>query len=925
MTTATLRVFGSDICGVRTKAVAILAVRATYEGLSVVLTERDSLGLRDFLPSPLIDAGELELYSAKGLHSKTFLIALAQDWDEDRTKSFSELIADYDLVVVSEGSVPTNGQALNGSDQSGLVVGGYDGLLLKSTLALGDQLKGLPMVGAVPDRLPAAYARNMEQAQKVLASRVERNWQLPLFGYSPFDIPKGEDINKPMWKVAGEIVVGTKPSSAMTTVGNNPSPDVLAAAVPTTGSANGEEVRPESTPQDSLAREILASGIAPVLLASNEVASVRQAYEEQGVSSRGKREGAARNAEERESAAVAERDETERKKSEKFVAKATSAREERKRKGQEAYVRAKSKAQELSEHIGSELAMLRGRLAEGKKTEQEAKDEFAEQQQEGQDDPVTEEQVVSVDVVDDATPKVGDTEAGTDEVRQEQDVAEQEIPGADAQGETASVTDVETQKVGDTEARTDETAEAVGLVEARQEQDVAEQEIPGADAQGEATSVTEAEFDETVGSVEAQQEHESTEQEIPDVEGQGEAANKVDDDDKTEIASTAKERAKEVDVVDAEPESAEVETDSSGASVTGHDVMPKATQAEADGKTDADKDASDPHEPVEIMDDEVIDLEEEIYEDSSVSSGVVEPASAEAGDETKTGESDHDEDFDESDSEEDSVFSSPAEEGGVDSEAVGKESTTGQGYKITRNRETARIHLFKMRKIEEIIEPENIESILAKASKTDLKIPEYKEGAEIRQSFATLSHHYLGKMPKKIRKRGGSFATAIAALLLARHAGVSQNYVLEEVIRDFAGEAFLGMDPQRHALDHWVLNTLWLTEHKITSDRSKELLDQANHLFELTYQSKHAQTTDQQLQVMRAVMALALTKIEEKAQVEGNKTGGMDKDYQTVRRIFSELPEGIADKLTNEGAMDMTGADIGKKTKEVREAFGDMV
>ena len=891
MATATLRVFGSDICGIRTKAVAILAVRATYEGLSVVLTERDALGLRDFLPSPLIDPGALELYSAKGLHSKTFLIALAQDWDEDRTESFSELIADYDLVVVSEGSVPANGQAINGDDQSGLVVGGYDGLLLKSTLALGKKLKGLPMVGAVPDRIPAAYDRNMEQAQKALASRVESNWQLPLFSYSPFDIPKGEGINEPLWKVAGEIVAGTKPNSTMSAPGNNPSPDMLAAAVPTTGSANGKELRPESTPQATLAREILATGIAPVSQVSDDVASVRQAYEEQGMSSREEREGAARIAEERESAAAAELDEAERRISKGFVAKATSAREERKRKGQEAYGRAKRKAQELSEHLGSELAILRERLAEGNKAEQEAKAELAEKQQEGyegQDEPVAEGQEDAAGVVDYATPEDGDTEAGTVETAEavgsveaqpDQDVTEQEMPVAESQGEPASVTDAEIPEAGVTEAEASDTAEAVG-------------------------------------SVEAQPALASSEQEIPDVEGQGEAATKADD---------AEEGVEEKNAVAAEPETTELEPGPTGASVPGQEVVSQATQAEANGKTVADKDASDPHEPVEIMDDAVIDLEAETDEDSSVSSGEVEPVSAEAGDETETGEAGHDDGFDASDSEKDSVLGSPAEEGGEGSVPGEKESTTGQGYKITRNRETARIHLFKMRQIEEIIMPESIESILAKASKTDLKLPTYEEGTEIRQAFATLSNHYLRKMPKKMRTKGGSYATAIAALLLAHRAAESKNYVLEEVIRDFAGEAFLDMDPQRHALDHWVLNTLWLTEHKITSDRSKELLDQANHLFELTYQTKHAQTTNQQQQVMRAVMALALTKIEEKAQEGGNETDGKDKDYQTVRRIFSELPEGIADKLTNEGAMDTNSVDIGKKTKEVKDAFGDMV
>ena len=876
MTTATLRVFGSDICGVRTRAVAILAVRATYEGLSVVLTERDSLGLRDFLPSPLIDAGELELYSAKGLHSKTFLIALAQDWDEYRTKSYSELIAEYDLVVVSEGSVPTNGQAINGDDQSGLVVGGYDGLLLKSTLALGDQLKGLPMVGAVPDRLPAAYAHNMEQAQKLLASRVEKNWQLPLFGYSPFDIPRGEVINEPLWKVAGEIVAGTKPSSAKTTLGNNPNSEVLAAAVPTTGSANGEEVRPEPTPQDTLAREILASGNAPELLASDKVDSVRQAFEEQGISSREERNSTARSAEERESAAIAERDETERRKAEELVAKATSAREERKRKGQEAYGHSKRKAQELSEIIGNDLAMLRVRLAEGKEAKQEEKAEIAEQQQEGsegQNEPVAEEQVDVAGVVEVTTPTIGDIEDGTDEARQEQDVTKQEIPVANAQGET--------------------------------------------------TSVTEVKFDETAGSVDQQNGQSSTEQKILNVESQGEASNKVDDDDTVEIVSAAKASPEEIAVF-AEPETTEVESDSSGTSVTGHGVTPEATQAEADGKTVAEKDASDPHEPIEITDDVVIDPEAEPYDESSVSFGEVEPVSTKAGDDTKTDKSDHDEDSAVSDSEENSVFDSPVEEGREDNKSKEEESTTVQGYKITRNRETARVHLFKLRKIEEIIEPENIESILVNASKTNLKIPEYIEGAEIQKAFSTLILHWRN-MSKQFRARGGSFATAIAALLLARRAGKSNDARLEETIRVFAGEAFCDMDPKKHALDHWVLNTLWLTEHMIASDRAKEMLDQANQLFGLTHQIKHVRTTDRQLQVMRAVMALALIKIEEKAQEGGDKTGGIDEEYQAVKRLFSELPEGIADILTNEEAMDMKRTDIGKKTKEVKEAFGDMV
>lgn len=255
------------------------------------------------------------------------------------------------------------------------------------------------------------------------------------------------------------------------------------------------------------------------------------------------------------------------------------------------------------------------------------------------------------------------------------------------------------------------------------------------------------------------------------------------------------------------------------------------------------------------------------------------------------------------------------------------------GYKITRSQATERLHLYRLKNIEEILKPEELDSIIERAKGGSFRLPEYEEGGDLRQHFTEISNNFMRKMPKAIRDRGGAYATAILALRHAQRANEKGDGTLEEVFRGFANTAFTGMPAGKHSIRHWLLNTLWLLEHKLAKGQHDDMMDEVNNLFELTHNPRPEDREGNRDVVMRAAMALAVAKIDELTPKEGVTQEDIDKDFETVRKIFSQLPEGLAERIVNDGALERGGGKdakeeggegAGDKAKEVKEAFGEM-
>ena len=856
-----LRIYGSDIGGVRTRAAAILAVRAAYAGFSVVLTERDAkdYGLRDFLPSPLINPKNLEIYSANGLPSEKFVIALAHTWNKDRRTELRDLSKDYGLMVVSEGSAPKKAKDLNGDGKSAVVVGGYDGLLLKETTQIAKRLSKLPWIAAVPDELPVSYSANMDRAKKKLGSLGDKNWQLPVFSYRPFDVPKGDEINKPIWKLAGDVIEEIKPAPADASHGKKPDPTKIAGAMPAEGPKEDIQAEPKPIPKQDLAHEILGSGGAPQDKVAEKIESTHREFEEKRQADKTKRGEI--DKEELEKRQEKERafEEKERTEVERIEARDVAAKEQRKAKAEQADIKAKAESSSLEARLDKELQEARQRHYDetGVVHEPQQPQQTQEPAIEGQPDaPETTAQASK----EEKPQQEAQESAGESDLREAGQANEQEKPA-----ETESVAEKASEDPSEETAKTESKAAAEDVddqvetvVETQVEQKDEDEGIAEADASAveAGASSTESEEKASAGAIQPEQEAAASDLAAQQQEMSAESASDVETGDQVDPGIDAKATSG-----DEEPVQQDQEEEASLSFMAPDDVEQKTPATEPSERKEG---------PIKLK-----------KERAKIK---VEPF---AGKDNK----------DESSKE----------------------------YKITRGQSDNRLHLYRMANIEKVLKPGNLEETFSKANeKAQFNLPKYEKGSDLRHGFAKLSSYYLQKMPKQVRDKSGAYVVGIAALLIAQDASERKEYGMEEVIRDFANEAFSTMVSSRHPIVHWVLNTLWLTEHKVAAGRQEEIQAQVNKLFELTYQDRKEQLSAIQTQTMRALLALALVKIDERLNDKSQDADSLAKDYDSVKRLFGELPDDVAKSLVNEVFPESPSSDISEKTKEVKEAFGNM-
>ena len=883
MSAPTIEVYGSDTCSLRTKAAAVLAVRSTFDGLRVVLTERDSQGLRAFLPTPLVPSGGLRLYNAKGIPKDRFVIALDDGSNGSADGMLDELSDGFDLVVTSVGAAPKKGKkGAKGNGASRVLVGAFDGAILKETGSLRKRLGDASFVGAVPDRMPGTYAQTIANAKKVIGGIGDDCWMLPLFGYVPFTVPATEELDARLWDLAAQVASSVRPPARSGKAGSKPDPGLIGQAT----SATGRDIEASGGPA-----EVPAGGLAAESLEARGSAAEALAKELDETLHAGKSE-----AERTEEAARLEAEASQRRAGDAARARAEedAARQGMAEQDEQRRAGNRAEAEALGTRLAGDLQQAGARVAEEGALEQAPDEEAGRAEAES----VVEEQAAA-------------REAATPE-ETAQDAPADEAVGQEAEGGSPDAAE-EAGEAGETSPPEAE-AEAVGDA-AGAEPGIGAATAVAGDLVGEGVDLAQA-LKSTPGEAAAAE---------PEAAQAG--AKPVDGEDL--------ERALQHQPHDGDIDVAAHRAEEGGEGARLEEALEQAAHAEDEREAAEEQPAAGEdveralqHQPHDGDIDVAVHVAEEGGEGARLEEALDEAARAEAEREAAEALRVDDEDVEHAlqhqphDGDIEGA-AHPREPEKVDKRPEAEEQKQRKTpYKITRKEQQQSRRLVNADKVAGILELESLEEIIERSKGVkELSFPDFDEAAEVRVEFSSLNEYSLRKMPAQARKKHGAYVAGVRGLALAKRAAVQEEWNLERVLREFANEMFAQADPDAHKLDHWFMNTVWLTEAMLELDRQEEMFDPVNRLLELTFRGKKGVHTEVQVKTLRVVMALLLTKIEERMP-EGK---GSERSYEVVTNMLGELPEDVASGLFTEDAMDTAaGTRIGEEAGKAREAFGEM-
>ena len=942
-----LDVYGTSLCGLRSKLASALAAQASIEGRRVLLTERDSDQLRLALASDLLaGGGRLELFTVEGVPGDSYLVALAPRWDEATEQSFAELAASYDVVICSHGTV------LGGNGASGaraLLAGSFDGVIRDESVALAAQLKTAPFVAAVPEPEPTNYARNVAKAKekhKELADGA--SWLMPLYGHTLFTLPQAAELKKPLWQRASELIGALElPAGASRA---KPAATLLAGARPVNGN-RGFEQKPSPPDEGRLAKELDDPAAADRALLKQlraHTSGMRSKLEAQRQASASALEGQAGAS----AAACAERARQAR---EQLESQASAYATEDARLAEQ-YDSDRSRnanlAKQLRDHLEARAAQAvedsRGRVAEIREeldafvaTEAERKEQIRSEARALQEQEEQAEQAASAakEVVqpEPAPAQPQDAQPGKEKAAVEAKPAPpaaKEEPG----GEAAPIaTAAQPAKEPATQPEPEPTSKPAAAATAA----IRRPEAATAQVASEARPTSEAKPAAVPAAAAAQptKEQEARPQpaSLPAVAAKGASPEVVARPQEVPAGERASPDASAAtpDKEQAKAEDAPAPTESATARPAKEQETPPEAAAkpaikEAKLKVAAPPAKEAPSRPGQRPEAPTEDSPAKLEPDAKAEAARIareKAAAPGAGDEPKA----KPEGAKPALKLAKDAAAKPAADPGKRPQGLAQKpaaqtpagapakddakqeakpaapdkkkaaAPAGKlvGRTITRTTEIKFEHYIDHEGVAYVLEPEPLEKLYAAAIEgKNFQPPAYDETRKVAEQFKQLHDFYFKKLASKMRLAGGSYACALFALRLAARARAEEGLGTQErVLREFANDAF---DNARHQeqefpLAHWFLNLCWVTEHKLYSGDHKHVLKLVQNLVDILFSAKPGVTSKLHLQIMRALLAMLAAKLEEAAG-EG-RDGAKEANAKIIRRLFAELPPGLEEQL----------------------------
>lgn len=229
MAYTTINVYGSGASSARTRAALVIAIKAAMDGKQVLLTESGATQLQMLLPGKLLSAST-DLFAVSGIPDDRLIIALLNN-SKNNEDELSPYLTDCDLLVCCHASTD------NATGHNQLLVGGYDGLLLRDISELAPKLPQAKILAAVPQPLPTNFGYTKKKAAEKVPVLGHDPLELPLFNYTSIAVPNGDTSNA-LWQGCDKLLRALD-YSQQTSVSTTPDDEAIRHATPSDGSLSG--------------------------------------------------------------------------------------------------------------------------------------------------------------------------------------------------------------------------------------------------------------------------------------------------------------------------------------------------------------------------------------------------------------------------------------------------------------------------------------------------------------------------------------------------------------------------------------------------------------------------------------------------------------------------------------------------------------
>ena len=913
MANTTINVFGSAVCNARTKAAAVLATQASVEGQRVLLTERNSADLRRFLHVALVPTDNLELYYLAGVPKDRLLVALINDKDQAASTTLTNLAANYDLVIISNKQVPQDLKDLSKQDGTkNVFVGGYDGLLSQHTLAHTQQLGACAFIAAVPDKLPKYYDNTIANATTKLANLPRHVCNLPLFSYSRFGLPKGDELRTELWSQVSQFISNLKLIKNAKAGNSKPDSKLLATAQLLHDSQKKPTVSLQPLPGPALVTEHFRAHQAPDVslaakLTTHATTAKNKTHSDSEARNKAYQDVLAQVQQHHQSMTT--------KWSQDHVAnkqRSTAIRAELATVAQQDRIRIDTAAQALSARLEDQARIVKERLAATKQTPPKQKTSA----------PTNKQQPVDHDIQETVKPNTQEhLEPQSDPKAQVQLRPNQQLAKKSAaiakpvhkpqQQKSQLPTQAHTPAPVSTVSKTPATTAPPARPQQPKHQ-VSTQPSPG--------------------------QHKSPAMPSPARAPLSKESNVTQPQPSTQPASVQPQQAK-----DPYQKSAQEPQDT-------QDTQDKLIQPPA-----ADSSGHTPAAPVNQQHTKRLPTKEKLTqaqiiaqakakakaleqrartEQVPVSKTTPAQTSKAATDPTPTKDTQ-------------SKVQSPAKHPDLKTKDIGKvishqvkssakqsalrakplkaEANSATKYNILRKKSLEFTHLFNREELAKALDLQQLGELF-KQAQTNLKFDliSLDDNQITHVLFSKISNLFLRQLSSNNRTQGGAYAIALQALLVAQRAHDEENYSLEKIVREFANEAFTAIIPSNHSLAHWCMNIVWLSEHQLFSGKFKEASETINNLLEVVFTIKPGMDSEKVIKVMRAVLALLMAHVE--AKLTNNPTSVESKrSFEIAGQLMAEVPAPIAEAIVLPSDPTPTNDRVQASTQAAKQAFGDMV